>query len=166
RDGVIEQAVAVGLVVVLGRGRVPEALPHRRIGSKEAVEQSGQLRILDRGEELSKLRLEALDRHARPLSEICGIELAVARGTDGLDRDLAAVLGVHGEAARDVDGRTGRRGLEELGDAIPRDRLDRTRAAADHQAQPVFAVSPLAKLALADAEHARDLLAVGEIAYP
>ena len=60
----------------------------------------------------------------------------------------------------------GRGDLEALGDRLPADGLEAPDAVADDQPQPLAAVSPLAQLALADAEHALDGLAVGELAHP
>ena len=62
----LEQAVAVGLVVDLGRRRVAEAGPVSRALAEEAVEQLAQLRVLDGGEQLAQVALEALDRDRRP----------------------------------------------------------------------------------------------------
>ena len=61
RERVLEQPVAVGLVVDLRRRRVAEARPGRRALAEEAVEQLAQLRVLDRAEQLAQVALEALD---------------------------------------------------------------------------------------------------------
>ena len=100
RDGVVEQSVAVSLVVVLGRRRLAEAKPDRGVRREEAVEERGELGVLDRPQELAKLRLEPLDRDARPLGEVGRLELAVAGGTDRLDGDLGPVLGVDARSGR------------------------------------------------------------------
>ena len=70
------------------------------------------------------------------------------------------------EAAGDVDRGAGLRDLEALGDLVPCHGLDGAGAVADDQPQPLAAVAALAQLALANAEDARDRLAVGEVAHP
>ena len=65
RDRVLEQAVAVGLVVDLGRRRIAEAGPDRRALAEEDVEQLAQLRALDRAEQLAQVALEPLDGDRR-----------------------------------------------------------------------------------------------------
>src|SRR5665811_2465366 len=61
RDRVLEQPVAVGLVVDLGRRRVAEAGPLLRALAEEAVEQPAQLRLLHGAQKLTQFALELLE---------------------------------------------------------------------------------------------------------
>ena len=60
-DGVLEQAVAVGLVVDLRRRCVAEASPDLRALAEEKIEQLAQLRLLDRLQQLAQLALQILE---------------------------------------------------------------------------------------------------------
>ena len=79
RERVLEQPVAVGLVVDLRRRRVAEAGPDRRALAEEAVEQLAQLRVLDRREQLAQVALEALDGDLRLGREVLRLVLARRR---------------------------------------------------------------------------------------
>ena len=71
-DGVLEQAVAVGLVVDLRRRGVAEARPDLRALAEEAVEQVAQLGVLDRLQQLAQIALEALEGDLRLGGEVIG----------------------------------------------------------------------------------------------
>ena len=122
--------------------------------------------VLDRLQELPELRLQALDRDARPVREVSLLELARSRRAQLLDRDLGPVLGVDPEPATDMDRGTRARHRVSLLDALPDDRLDTAGAVADDQPQPLAAVSALPELALTHREDPLDRLAVGELAHP
>ena len=79
RERVLEQTVAVGLVVVLGGRRVAEALPDLAARRQESVEQLAQLGGLDRLEQRAQVGLEPLERDRRGLEQIGGVVLVLAR---------------------------------------------------------------------------------------
>jgi hypothetical protein len=164
RERVVEQAVAVSLVVVLRRRSVAKARPAWRLGAEEALEEAAQVRLLHGGDQLAQVRFEPLDRDRRAVDDLLRVVFGVLRGADALDGDLAPELGVDREAARDMDDAAGLRGGEAVADLLPGDALHRSGAVGEHQLEEVLAVLLLAQLALAHAEDRRDLLAVGEVA--
>ena len=164
RDGVVEEPVRVGLVVVLRRRRDPEPGPDLRVLTEDAVEQRRELRVLDRRDELAQARLEPVDRDGRPLGEVVVLVLAGVGGADRLDRDLRAVALVDRELAADEEHGAGRAELERVVEVLPGDRLACPGPVAEHQAHEVAAVTPRPPLALANREHRGDLIALGEVA--
>ena len=137
----VEQAVWIGLVVVLRRrGDRGSGVQIRRVRAEDAVEQLAQLRVLDRRQQLAQAGLELLDRDLRALGEVVVLVLAVVGGADRVDRDLGPVLRVDDEPALDQDHRAGRGALEALLDVVPGDRLDGAGAVGDDQADEVVAV--------------------------
>ena len=84
-EAVLEQAVAVGLVVVLGRRRDAVAGPQLGVLAEHPLEQDPQVRLLDRREQLAHLLLHLLDPARGPVEQVLG---RVAAG-HGLARDRA-----------------------------------------------------------------------------
>ena len=148
RDRVVEEPVPIGLVVVLGGRSLTEPRPDRGARVEQAVEELSKLRMLDGAEQLAQVGLESFHRNTRSVGEVGPLELLGARGTDCLDRDLPAVLGMDSGAAADVDRGAGDGDLERLLDSIPDHRLDGPGAVADDEPEPLTAVAALAKLAL------------------
>src|SRR4051812_22238864 len=64
-QAVLEQAVLVGLVVVLGRGRLGPPAEHLRAVAEEALEQAGEVGIAYVGEELVETALHDVQREGR-----------------------------------------------------------------------------------------------------
>jgi hypothetical protein len=62
RERVLQQAVAVGLVVGLRRGGDLEAFPGLRVLAEEVVEQNPQLRVLNGRQQLAQVALEQVRR--------------------------------------------------------------------------------------------------------
>ena len=79
RQRVLEQAVAVGLVVALGRRRVAVARPGRRSLAEDRRQQPPQVRVLDRREQLAQVGLHLRRRRARAVEQLVAGVLAVAR---------------------------------------------------------------------------------------
>ena len=78
RERVLEQPVAVGLVVGLGGRRVAEAGPGLAPLGEEGVEQLPQLRLLDRRQQGAQVRLEVLQRDMRLGRQFAGLVLVAA----------------------------------------------------------------------------------------
>ena len=66
RQAVLQQAVPVGLVVVLGGGGVTPNLPQRRVLAEQRVQQAAEIAVLDRVDQLAKVRDHPVERHRGP----------------------------------------------------------------------------------------------------
>ncbi len=119
RDGVLEQAVAVGLVVDLRRGRVAEARPDLRVLAEEAVEQVAQLGVLNRCQELTQVALDALEGDLGLGREVFLPILVRGRLTQAAELDLRAPALTHLEVAADVNRRARRGQRVELLGLLP-----------------------------------------------
>lgn len=62
----LEQAVAIGLVVILGRRRPPEASPQRRILAEHPLEQSAKVGVAYRCDQLAQVDLHLLRERTGP----------------------------------------------------------------------------------------------------
>ena len=164
-EAVLEQAVAVGLVVVLGRRRDAIAGPQLGVLAEHPLEQDSQVRLLDRREQLAHLLLHLLGPARGAVEQVLG---RVAAG-DGLGEaaqvDLRAEARVHRVAPAHVHRRAGAGELLDPGQLLPDHRDDRARAVAELQAQVLAAVAPLAALGLADQQHLVDLCSVAELVH-
>ncbi len=76
RQRVLEQPVAVGLVVALGRRGLPVARPGRRAIAEDRREEPAQVGVLDGRDELAQVRHERLDPASGPVHELLAGELA------------------------------------------------------------------------------------------
>ena len=95
---VLEQPVAVGLVVVLGRGGLAEARPQLRALAEDAVEQRAQVRLAHRADQLAQLGLHLVAALGRAVEQVVERERARGRRRDRADGDLRAVARVLREA--------------------------------------------------------------------
>ena len=77
---VLEQAVAVRLVVALGGGRVAELRPRRRLRAEHRVEQRAQVRVLDRGDEVAQVLLHLVGVARRAVEQRGEVDLVGRRG--------------------------------------------------------------------------------------
>ena len=157
-EAVLEQPVAVGLVVVLGRrrrcGSRPTARSPRRTrapaGSAGAAPGSWRAARAARSSICSTAR-------AGPSSRSSSVEAPGSAASQAAQVDLRAEARMHGVAAADPHRRAGARELLDLGQLLPHHARDRARAVAELQAQVVAAVAPLAALGLADEQDLVDL---------
>ena len=161
----IEQPVGIGLVVVLGGGRLAKSRPDRRAGSEHAVEELAKLRILDRCQQLPELLLELLDGGLGAVGELVVGDLAGSGRPDLIDLDLRSVLLVNGEPPGDVGDLARLRGDERRLDVVPDDRRDAAGAVAEHQAQVLASLPGRAAIPLADHEGGGDGLPIGQLAH-
>ena len=165
RDRVVEEPVAVGLVVVLRRRRDAKAPPDPRLGGEDAVE---QLRAAAGSGSCPAARAasssSASAETGGPSARSSSVYSSSRGGADRADRDLRPVLRMNREPPLDEDDRAGRGAGEALVDLLPGHRLDRAAAVGEDQAQEVVAVAARASFALADDEGGRDRVALGELA--
>ncbi len=162
-QAVLEQPVAVGLVVVLRRRRVAVAGPDLGALAEQPVEQLAQVRVLDRREQVAQVGLHRLGAARRPVEQVVGVVLRGARGAQRTDRHLRAVARVDRVAAGDMDGAAGGAVGREIARALPGDGGEHARAVAQLEAQVLAPVAALAQLGFAHHEHLLDVLAVDEL---
>ncbi len=166
RDGerVVEQSVPVGLVVELRRRRLAEAPPAGGALAEEAVEQGGEVRVLDRRDQGAQVAFEALDGGVGDVEQVGAVVFALGGGADPLQGHARAVALVHRVAALGDHDRPRGAEVEDLVDTLPELGGDAAGAIGENQLQPVAAVLLPPALAAADDEGGRHLLAVGEVA--
>ena len=156
-EAVLEQSVAIGLVVVLRRRRLAIAGPQLRALAEHPLQQQPQVRLLDRGDQLANLALHLLDRAHRAVEQI------VERKSSGLGRLQATQVDLRAEARMDrvaaahAHRRAGAGQLLDLRELLPDHARERSRAIAQLQAQVVAAVAALAALGLANQQNLVDL---------
>ena len=78
-EAMLEQSVAVGLVVVLGGGRDAVGGPQLGVLADHPLQQLAQVRPADRREQLAQLRLQLLDGARRAVAQVLG-RVAPGRG--------------------------------------------------------------------------------------
>ena len=105
RERVLEQPVAVGLVVDLGRRRVAEAGPGLAARREEGVEQQPQLRVLDRRQQRAQVGLQPLEGDVGLGRQFVGLVLVRLGLAQRRELDLRPPALAHLEDAGDVDGR-------------------------------------------------------------
>ena len=165
-ETVLEQAVAVCLVVVLGRRRHPVAGPQLRVLAEHALQQDPQVRLLDRARAARAPPLpSASTPRAGPSSRSSGEKLPGTRRLETAQVDLRPEARVHGVAPAHVHRGAGTGQLLGPLQLLPDHRHDRARAIAQLQTQVLAAVAPLPALDLADQQHLVDLHAVAELVY-
>ena len=82
-EAVLEQAVGVGLVVVLGGRRRAVARPQLGVLAEHALQQDPQVRLLDRGEQLADLGFHLLDPARRAVEQVLARRSSRAGGLAG-----------------------------------------------------------------------------------
>ena len=97
---VLEQAVLVGLVVVLGGRRGAIARPGRGALAEQRVEQCAQVAVLDRREQLAQVVLHRVGAARRAVEQIGEVEAARLGGRDRAQLELRAPARVDLVAAR------------------------------------------------------------------
>jgi hypothetical protein len=159
-QAVLQQAVPVGLVVVLGGRRQPVGAPQLGVRSKHALQQLAQVRPADGAEQLTQLCLQLLGGVRRAIEQILR-RIAPGRGlAQAAQVDLRAEPGMNRVAPAHVYRFARPRELLDLAELFPDHRHDRPGAIAQLQAQIVAAVTPLPALGLADQQHLVDLCTV------
>jgi hypothetical protein len=138
---VLEQAVAVGLVEVLGRRRRAVAGPQRRVGPEDRVEQPAQIGILDRRQQLAQVGLHLPGRARRSVDEVGEVERSGLGGADGAQLQLGAVAPADLQAAAHAHGRTDRGDLGDRRDLVPDVGGQAPGAVAEHEAQVLAAIA-------------------------
>lgn len=88
----LEQASAVGVVVVPGGERPPERLTSFGIGAEDCSHQRGQVPVLDGCEQRVELAFELGDRGARTVEQPVPVD--IGGGLEFPYGDLEAVAGV------------------------------------------------------------------------
>ena len=146
----------VGLVVVLGRRGLAEAGPDAGNPARRSVEQLATAADSGRREQLAQVGLEASPpgrsgrpRDRRPRTPRDG-------GADRLDRDLRPVLGMDPEPAARWTAAPGAATSKAAWTSSQTTASMLPGAVTDDEPQPLAAVSPLAKLALANRETPSD----------
>ena len=100
RQRVLEQPVAVGLVVALGRRGLAEQRPGLRRRPEHRVQQRAQMPALDRRDQLAQVGLHALDRHARAVQQVLERVLVGLGDAQGVDLHPVAALDAAARPAR------------------------------------------------------------------
>ena len=162
-EAVLEQPVAVGLVVVLRRRRLTVTGPQRRVLAEHPVQQQPEVWLLDGCEQLSHLTLHLLDTAYRTIQQIINRKSSRLRGLETAQVDLRAKAWMNRVSAAHAHRRSRARQLLDLGQLLPDHARKRARAVAQLQAQVVAAVAPLAPLGRAHEQNLVDLEAVCEL---
>ena len=102
-DRVLEQAAAVGVVVVLGGGRLAVRAAARRGRAEQPGDQQGQVRVLDGGDQAVEVLAQLGDRAGGPVEQVLPRHGVDRRAAERLDRQLPAVARVLGELAAHMD---------------------------------------------------------------
>ena len=103
-DRVLEQAAAVGVVVVLRRGRLAVGLPGRRRGVEQRGEQRERCGSSMEATSASRSSHSSLIGRSGPSSSSSQAIASAARPAQRLDRHLTSVARMLGETTGDVDG--------------------------------------------------------------
>ena len=141
RERVLEQAVDVGLVVVLGGRRAAEPAPALGVLAEDAVEQGEEMRVLDRGDERAQVGLHLLRAARRAVDEVGEVERARQRLAQRGDDDLRAPARVDLEAPGDAHGPPRHAQLAQHLDVLAGDGDHLAAAVAERQAQDGAAVA-------------------------
>jgi hypothetical protein len=99
-EAVLEQAMRVGLVVVLGGRRRPIASPELAALAEYALQQDAQVRLLNRLQQLSDLTLHLLDAASGAVAQVRRIEATFRRSLQTSQVDLRAEARVHRAVAQ------------------------------------------------------------------
>ena len=161
-EAVLEQPVAVGLVVELRRRRVAVGRPALRARADQPLEQHPQVRLLDRRDQLAQVGLHLLgiaQRAVEQIVELVGSRLGRAQRAQV---DLRAVARVHDVAADHAHRLPRGHQRRDVAHAVPDHRDDLPRAIAERQAQELAAVAFDALVDLADEQH---LVQIGPVGY-
>ena len=161
-DRVLEQAGAVGVVVVLRGRRLAVGAAGRRGRAEQSGDQLGQVRVLDRGDQAVEVRAELADRALGPVEQVLPRDGVGRRAAQRLDRQLAAVARVLGERAADVHGIAGLERRRLVG--VPQHGRDGAGAVGEHEPQIRGVVALVAALGLADEQDAVDRAGVDQVA--
>ena len=157
RERVLEQPVAVGLVVELRRRRGAEALPDLGALAEQRVQQPPQMRVADRLDQAAQVGLHLADVERRAVRPGRRARTRPPRRPRRLDGELGAAALVHlVAAARRARGARARRPRASRRRVLPADR--RQRAGASRAASAAGSRSPFlfcAQRALAHEEDRR-----------
>jgi hypothetical protein len=134
------------------------------VRAEHRVEQRAQVRALDRADELAQVGFHLRRVARRPVEQGAVVDLVGMRGAQRPDRDLPAVTRVDRVAAVDAHRGAVLARRRQVGDAVPHDRGHRAGAVAEREPQELAPVALGPQLALADQQHAVELLSVGEVA--
>lgn len=159
---VLEQAGAVGVVVVLGGERATERAAAARSCAEQALHENGEVRIAQPGDVRIEPALELGDRGGRRVEKALPVNLE--RGEDAFHRELRSVARVLRERSDHPDRFAGRRGCSRLLDVVPHDRGHDAGAVREREAHVVRSTSRLTELALADEQHLIDGGSVPQVA--
>jgi NAD(P)-dependent dehydrogenase (short-subunit alcohol dehydrogenase family) len=165
REAVLQEPVAVCLVVVLRRGRYVIGGTGLRRTVDQPGEQRSQVWRVDRLDERIELGRHLLIGHRRRLDEVSELVLAVDGGPHALHGQRGAIALVHGIASEHADHRAGRAQRRQRVDLVPDDSLDGPGVVAELELQKGLAVAAPAQGMGADDEDLVDLLAVGQVAH-
>ncbi len=163
-ERVLEQAVAVGLVVVLRRRRRRGSAAHSSEPSPNT--RSSSTRRCGCWIVASSSRISASicsTVASRAVEQIVGVIAAGLRRLEAAQVDLRAEARVHRVAPAHPHRRARARQLGDLDELLPDHARDRPGAVAELQAQVLAAVAPLAALGLSHEQDLVDLRAVGEL---
>jgi hypothetical protein len=138
---VLEQPVAIGLVVDLRRRRLAEPVPDLRALAEEAVEQGQELRLLQRRDQLAEVVLEPLDGDLGADRQVLRLVLARRRLAQRRQLDLRSPALADLEGATEVDDDAGGGDRVELLRLLPADGLGAAAGVGDGEAKPGLFVS-------------------------
>ncbi len=159
REAVLKQPVPVGLVVVLGRGRLVV------LRADQVAEQVAKVGPLDGLDERVEVGAQLRVRDRRALHEVGQRVLAFGGGAHPLDRERTAVALVDAVEAQDADDGAARADWREPVHLVPDHGLERPGDVAQPELQEGLAVASLAPAVCPDDEDRVDLLTVGQVAY-
>ncbi len=140
-EAMLEQAVPVGLVVALGRRRIPVARPGGRALAEDRGQQPAQVRVLDRPQELTQVGLHLSRGPSWAVHQLSVGELLITRAAECLNGQLGTEAGMHGVAAGDEHDRPGAAELTHLSHAVPDDGGHAARAVTQGELQILAAVA-------------------------
>ena len=164
-QGMLEQAVGVRLVIVLGCRGVPVVRPAARALAEDGVEQPAQMWVLDGGDELAQVGLHLLEIADRAVDELASRVFVGRRRPQAVDVELRAVTGVDRELAGRVDNVTGPAQLAGLGHVFAHDGRHAPGAVPQPQAEEFAALSADPRLGFAYQQGLGNLRTVCELLH-
>ena len=118
-ETVLQQPVAIGLVVVLGRRRHSVGAPHLRALAEQALEQHPQVGLLDGRHELADLAFHLAQRSRGAVEQVGHLEASRLRRLESAQIDLRAEARMQDEAPAHPHGLARTRQLLGLGELLP-----------------------------------------------
>jgi hypothetical protein len=126
----------------LGCRRVSKLGPGGGVLAEDGSQQTPQVRILNRRDQLTQVGLHLRSRPRRTVDQILPRVLAILRRSHGLHDQPAPIPRMDRKAPDDVHDLAGAAHLPRRGDPIKHDRGHAAGAVAEHQLQVLLALTP------------------------